>query len=155
MRRRHTDFPPLHFADILARANLGLSGLMMEVNLGYGSGGTMPRQPLEFNRQLDMWSMLGLPIWLSISVPSDSRDDPLAQNRAASPAVGWTPAAQQAWVAQYLPLALAKPLVQGVVWNQLRDAVPHEFPHGGLFDAQRQAKPALQTLASIRQLLSR
>jgi hypothetical protein len=42
-------------------------------------------------------------------------------------------------------------MVQGVVWNQLRDGQPHDFPHGGLFDDRRQAKRALRTLATIRQ----
>jgi hypothetical protein len=42
-------------------------------------------------------------------------------------------------------------MVQGVVWNQLRDSLPHDFPHGGLFDDRRQAKLALRTLATIRQ----
>jgi hypothetical protein len=66
------------------------------------------------------------------------------------PPDSWTPAAQQAWAARFVPLALAKPSVQGVVWNQLHDSEPHDFPHGGLFDADRQAKPALRTLAAIR-----
>ena len=65
----------------------------------------------------------------------------------------WTPAAQQAWVARYLPLMLAKPFVQGIYWNQLQDSVPHDFPHGGLFDEHRKAKPALRTLALLRQAL--
>ena len=49
-----------------------------------------------------------------------------------------------------MPLMLSKPYVRGVFWNQLRDAEPHDFPHGGLFDHRRNAKPALRTLASIR-----
>jgi len=153
MRRRESDFPPLHFADVLARAGLGLAGLMMEINLGYYPGGTLPRHPLEFNRQLDTWSLLGLPLWLSISAPSAHHADPLAQRRIAIPPGSWTAAAQQAWAARFVPLALAKPTVQGVVWNQLRDSVPHDFPHGGLFDERRQAKPALRTLAALRQTL--
>jgi hypothetical protein len=50
-----------------------------------------------------------------------------------------------------VPLALAKPGLQGVIWNQLRDSKPHDFPHGGLFDADGHTKPALRTLAMIRQ----
>jgi hypothetical protein len=41
-------------------------------------------------------------------------------------------------------------MVQGVFWNQFRDSQPHDFPHGGLFDDQNQAKPSLRTLAAIR-----
>ncbi len=153
MSRRYSDFPPLHFADVLARANIGLSGVMLEVNLGYYPGGTLPRHPLEFSRQLDMWGLLGLPIWLSISVPSGFHYDPLAQHKVSLPPGSWSPEAQREWVAQFVPLMLAKPMVQGVLWNQLRDSVPHEFPHGGLFDARQQAKPALHALASLRQHL--
>ncbi len=151
MRGRHSDFPPLHFADALIQAGLDLAGLMMEINMGYSPGGTLPRHVLEFSRQLDAWARLGLPLWLSICAPGGEGDDPLAGRKASLPPGGWTAAAQQAFAARFVPLALAKPAVQGVVWNQLRDDQPHEFPHGGLFDARGQIKPALRTLAAIRQ----
>jgi hypothetical protein len=149
MRQRHSDFPPLQFADALVRAGLDLGGLMMEINVGHQPGATLPRHPLEFIRQLDAWTRLGLPLWLSLSAPSADYEDPLAQRRTATPG-GWTPLAQQRWAARFIPLALAKPAVRGVIWNQLRDSQPHDFPHAGLFDADRQAKPALRTLAAIR-----
>jgi hypothetical protein len=151
MRQQRSDFPPLHFADALVRAGLDLAGLMLEMNVGYYPGGTLPRHPLEFSRQLDTWARLGLPLWLSVSAPSADGDDPLAQRKVALPPGSWTPEAQQAWAAQFVPLALAKPVMQGVIWNQLRDAQPHDFPHGGLFDADGRVKPALRTLATIRQ----
>ncbi len=150
MRERHVDFPPFHFADTLVRADIGLSGLVMEMNLGYFPGGTMPRHILEFNRQLDAWSELGLPLWLSLCAPSAYHDDPLAVRKVAPRPGGWTPAAQQSLAARLIPFALARQSVQGVLWNQLLDSRPHDFPHGGLFDDRRQAKPALRTLAAIR-----
>jgi hypothetical protein len=151
MRERESDFPPLHFADALIRAGFGVEGLMLEINVGYSPGGTLPRHPLEFSRMLDTWSLFGLPLWLSLSAPSAYHEDPLAQRKVVLPPDSWSLAAQQAWVARFVPLALAKPAVQGVFWNQLRDSQPHDFPHGGLFNDRRQAKPALRTLAAIRQ----
>ena len=62
--RREMDYPPLHFADALVRANLGLSGLMLELNVGYTPGGTPLRDPLEVSRHLDYWSMLGVPLYI-------------------------------------------------------------------------------------------
>lgn len=150
MRERQVDFPPFHFADTLIRADIGLSGLVMEMNLGYFPGGTMPRHILEFNRQLDAWSLLGLPLWLSLSAPSAYHDDPLAVRKVVLASGSWTPAAQQSLAARLIPFALARQSVQGVLWNQLLDSRPHDFPHGGLFDDRRQAKPALRTLAAIR-----
>jgi hypothetical protein len=37
-----------------------------------------------------------------------------------------------------------------VFWNQMRDDVPHDFPHGGLFDAQGLPKPALEAIIELR-----
>ena len=89
MRGRHSDFPPLHFADALIQAGLDLAGLMIEINMGYSPGGTLPRHVLEFSRQLDAWARLGLPLWLSICAPGGEGDDPLAgRKRACRRAVG-------------------------------------------------------------------
>jgi len=150
LTRRDADFPPLHFADALVRANLGLTGLMLEINVGYTPAGTLARDPLEFSRQIDYWSLLGVPLYLSICAPSGCQADPLAQRRTKLPPDGWNLKAQQAWVARYVPLLLAKPSVHGIFWSQLRDAEPHDFPHGGLFDLRRQVKPALRQLGAIR-----
>jgi hypothetical protein len=150
MSRREMDFPPLHFADALMRAGLDVSGLMLEMNVGYWPGGTLPRTLLELSRQLDYWSVLGLPLFVAITVPSSHEEDPQARRRARPHPGQPTPETQQAWAARYVPLILSKPYVQGILWNQLRDSDPHGYPHGGLFDLQSRPKPALQTLAAIR-----
>lgn len=150
LSHRAMDFPPLHFADALLRAGLGLSGVMLEINVGVSPGGTPLRDPLDFSRQLDYWGLLGAPIYLTLTVPSDWQDDPLSSRRVKLLPGSWTPNAQQAWVSRYVTLAMAKAYVQGVFWNQLCDSQPHEFPHGGLFDAEGNAKPALEQLASLR-----
>jgi hypothetical protein len=151
--RSEVDFPPLHFADALVRSDLGLSGVMLEINVGYFPGGTLSRNPLEFSRQLDAWSVWGLPLWLSVCAPSVCDADPMAHRNVQLEPGSWTPAAQRAWVAKYVPLMLAKTGVQGVIWNQLHDSRPHEFPYGGLFDLRRRAKPALHALASLRRAI--
>jgi hypothetical protein len=151
MSRRSVDFPPLHFADALIRSGLTISGIGLEINVGYHPGGTLNRNLLEFSRQLDLWNFFGLPLWISLCVPSAEDEDPLAHRKNAQASGEWTPAAQQAWVARYLPIMMAKPSIQGIYWNQLTDSAPHDFPHGGLFDARGHAKPALKTLTVLRQ----
>ncbi len=151
LRRQVSDFPPLHLADALIRGGAGISGLMLELDVGYSQGGTMLRHSLEFNRLLDTWGGFGLPLWLSICAPGSDLEDPLARRKTTMSPNTWTPAAQQTWVAKMVPLLLVKPIVQGLVWNQLLDNQVHDFPNAGLFDERKQAKPALRTLASIRQ----
>jgi hypothetical protein len=149
MGRRQVDFSPLHFADALVRAGLDLRAIMLEINLGSSRGGTLPRSEIEFSRMIDHWGVLGLPLFLSLSVPSDVSADPRAR-RLETAAGSWSPEAQQRWAARYLPLLLAKPAVQAVFWNQLCDAQPHDFPHAGLFDERGQAKPIMKTFCTIR-----
>jgi hypothetical protein len=150
LRHRESDFPPLHLADALVRADLGLTGVGLDLNIDYVPGGTLPRDPLEFSRQIDYWSLLGVPLYLVLTVPSGSHFDPLAQRLAGTLSGTWTPASQRDWVGRYVPLLLAKPSVRGLFWGQLCDFEPHAFRHGGLLDLRRQPKPALAELASIR-----
>ena len=149
MSRREVDYPPWQFVEALVRSGSRLSGIALEINVGYHPAGTLPRTLLEFSRQLDRWSLLGLPLLVSVTASSGSHNDPLVVRGAKAPN-GSTPQSQQAWIAQYLPLILAKSYVFGIIWNQLRDGEPHDFPQGGLFDIKGRPKPALQTLAAIR-----
>jgi hypothetical protein len=155
MSREEVDLSPLHFADALVRADLGLAGIGLAINFGSLPGGTAPRDPLEFGRQLDRWGMLGMPLLVTLTAPSSTMPDPLAHFGARainySAAETLTPASAGEWSQNYLPVLLAKQPVQGIIWNQLLDAQPHAWPHGGLFDAHDRPKPVLAVLESLRQ----
>jgi hypothetical protein len=155
MSREECDLSPMHFADALVRADLGLSGIGLEINFGYAPSGTEPRDAVEFGRQMDRWSTLGLPLLVTLTAPSAASADPQAHpgvrplRYAGSEELSG--AVQRAWGQKFLGVLLAKQPVQGIVWNQLLDSQPHAFPHGGLFDVQDQAKPVLELLGSLRQ----
>ncbi|REJ65083.1 MAG: hypothetical protein DWQ31_19520 [Planctomycetota bacterium] len=147
--RQESDLP-LHFADALARSNLGLAGLGLEINLGYYPGGTLHRHAVEFGRQLDRWSFLGLPLLVVLTVPSASQKDRRARRPDRLPDKRWSPEIQAAWTREFLPVMLAQPAVQAVVWNQLRDDEPHDFAHAGLLDGAGTPKPALEAITELR-----
>ena len=70
------DLSPLHFADALVRAELGVGGIALEMNLGYWPGGCLPRDLLAISRHLDRWSLLGIPLIVYLTMPSSADDDP-------------------------------------------------------------------------------
>ncbi len=153
---RECDLSPWHFADALARSDLGLTGLVLEWSLGYYPSGSPARDLIDLSKLLDFWSILGLPLQLNLSVPSATGPDPLARS-SARPGERCLPGgpsleSQKAWVETYLPLILAKPLVRGVIWNEVFDAGLHDLAHGGLFDAAEAPKPALASLAAVRRI---
>jgi hypothetical protein len=151
---QHLDLAPLHFADALVRADLGLAGIGLEINVGYHPGGSLPRGPLAVSRLIDTWSQLELPLLVALTLPSASGPDPHADSKVrviSNESDAVTPDTQRQWVEQHVPLILAKNAVQIVLWNQLSDAAAHHYPHGGLFDAAEKPKPALDALKKIHQ----
>jgi hypothetical protein len=155
MSRQPCDFSPLHFADALVRADLGLSGVGLEINLGYEPGGTQPRDLVDFSRQLDRWSMLGMPLLVSLCAPSSAGQDSLSESSAKAlaslHAVDGSGDCQAAWLERYLPVLLAKPAVQGILLGELTDGSSHDLPNSGLFDAANKPKRALQMLRGLRE----
>jgi hypothetical protein len=150
------DLAPLHFADALVRADLGLSGLGLEINVGYHPGASPHRTAFAYSRLIDTWNLLELPLLVALTLPSSVGEDPLAHGKTqvlASEGSEVSAATQRAWIERYVPLLLAKSPVQVILWNQLTDAKPHHYPHGGLFDLQDEPKPALESLRKIRQQL--
>lgn len=150
-----TDLSPMHFAEMLVRAELGIAGIGLEINLGYWPGGTLPRDILEIGQHIDHWSLLGVPLVLLLTLPSSSEEDPLASQDAGRPLRwdsndGFSLESQKAQVERLLPMLMAKQSVQAVVWNQVFDSIPHKYAHGGLFDTQDMPKPSLTSLIEIR-----
>ncbi|HEX4148889.1 MAG TPA: endo-1,4-beta-xylanase [Pirellulales bacterium] len=152
LRRSEFALSPLHFADALVRAGLQLGGIGLEINLGYYPAGTWPRDRLDFSRMLDLWSYMGLPLHVMLTVPSGDQPDALARGVSAplASSVAWTAEVQAAWIKRFVPLMLAKSYVQTITWNQFCDSDVHDFPNGGLFDGGNAAKPAFATLAQLR-----
>ena len=141
---------PVYLADTLARSNLGLAGVGLEMKIGYHPNGSSFRDVIEFSRQLDRWAMLGIPLLVSLVVPGGEGDDPHANSESLPHPDVWTVERQEEWVRDYVPILLGKQAVQGIMWDQLYDAHPHALPHGGLIDARAEAKPALGSLTAIR-----
>ncbi|MDA1052632.1 MAG: endo-1,4-beta-xylanase [Planctomycetota bacterium] len=144
------DLSPLHLADSLVRADLGITGIGIELNIGYQHVGAARRELVEYSRQLDRWAVLQLPMIVYVSCPSDSGNNPHARRAVRATSSVHTPESQAAFASKLIPLMLAKQYVQGIVWNDLSDAAPHEFANAGVIDASGTAKPLLDTLIGIR-----
>lgn len=146
---------PLQFVDALVRSGVGLTGVTLEVAVGYEPGGAAYRDRLEILRLIDLWSALGLSLSVSLAFPSQVRraggseaGTDVAETQWKAP---WSEEAQAEWLSDVLPLLMAKPAVVGIEWAQFSDAVPHRFPNAGLLRPDGSAKPALERLTRFRQ----
>ena len=65
--RRHS---PFVFADTLMRSGLSLSGLHLEMIMGVSPRGSYCRDLLDASRLIDLYSLLGLPLHITLGLPS-------------------------------------------------------------------------------------
>jgi len=146
---------PLIFADTLVRAGLNVAALDLEVVMGVTGRGSYCRDLLEASRLLDLYSVLGVPLRVTLGYPSAPGPDARANAGVDVAAGHWHDTidveAQANWAAAFAAVALAKHFVRSVHWVQLSDAEPHQFPHCGLFDAEDRPKPALHRLRELRE----
>ncbi len=146
---------PLHLADSLARADLGLTGIGLEIAPGYGPEyGSHLRDLFDFSRLLDLFALVNLPLYLSLALPSAvGKDANLSEPETVEPAQ-WPRAPdeelQKEWARQWVSLAVAKPFVRSVTWHQITDAAPRVFPHSGLFRTDQTPKPAFEWMREFR-----
>jgi hypothetical protein len=145
---------PLHMADYLVRADLGLSGIALEVAPGYTAPGSHLRDLFDFSKLLDLYALLNLPLHVWMTFPSAAGPDPLADPSVRVETSQWPgppdESAQARWGSRWVAMAVAKPFVRSVAWAQTADAHPHLFPHGGLFRPDQSPKPLFSWFKSFR-----
>lgn len=150
-----TTHSPFLFADTLIRAGVNLAALEIELVMGVTPRGSYCRDLLEISRLLDLYALLGVPLYVTLGYPSsanaDADSDPDLRVEGGRWGNGFTPEVQAAWTAEVTPLVLCKPYVQGARWTHFRDAEAHQFPHCGLADRRDNLKPALQKLRELRE----
>lgn len=153
--RGHHRLSPFQFADALVRSGVGLSALNLEFGIGYQPRGTPPRDRMALSRLIDRWSSLGLPLEVTLAVPSsvagefEQIDGDLEVPATATWKSPWSEAAQAQWLDENVPLLLAKDSVVGIFWSHLSDAGVHRFPRAGLLREDGSTKPAWERLKSI------
>ena len=71
-RAASIDLSPLQDVDALIRSGVGLSGVNLELAMGFQSEGSATRDLLECSRLIDAWTMLDIPIYITLACPSST-----------------------------------------------------------------------------------
>ncbi|QDS93217.1 hypothetical protein FF011L_19780 [Roseimaritima multifibrata] len=154
LSREREGISPLHCADALVRAGLGLAGIGLELRMNYEQIGTLPRTNLDFSQLVDRWAVLGLPLMCQLTVAANSGIDAGAL-RPTDVLLGSPPPAipeknQLRLAGGFIRTLLAKNFVHGIIWEGWDDSRPHIFPYSGLLDERGNPRPLQQYLARLR-----
>lgn len=152
--------PPTLYAEMLAQAGIQFDTLGLRVQMGVPSAGLATRDLMAFSAMLDQYAALDRPVAITaIGAPAagiDVTDEENANRSGGSWHAPWSPQAQADWASAFLAVALAKPFVQSVCWQDLADpATSAEMPRGGLSDANAAPRPVLDRLVELRGALAR
>ncbi|MFV0442230.1 MAG: endo-1,4-beta-xylanase [Planctomycetaceae bacterium] len=147
---------PFQFVDALIRSRIGLTGVNLELAVGYHPGGDLNRDLLSVSRLIDLWSLLGVQLHATLAFASSALPDPQASPNVRSAQRSpwrddWSEPAQAAWAEAYVSMLMAKPQITGVFWTHFHDGQPHRFSNAGVVCADGTIKPLLHALAEQQQ----
>lgn len=149
---------PLQFVDALVRSGVGLSGVNLEIAMGFDCSCRTTRGLIDVSRLVDLWSCLGIPLTITLAFPSSTAKDDLANHQvqlSTSCPDAWTETTQALFIEQYLPLLMAKQNVVGCFWTHFSDASEHRYPNAGLIGASADPKAAFGQIVSHREAFGR
>jgi hypothetical protein len=153
--------PPATYAELINQLGLEIDALGVRVQMGQNLPGRATRDLIAISHLLDRFAACDRPVVITAcGVPSRAAPTP-AQSSPDLPAPdpgtwagGWTPETQASWLAAVGAMALGKPFVQALCWQDLYDAdAGADMPGGGLTTLGGGPKPALKALAMLRSAL--
>jgi hypothetical protein len=156
--RNPRTIPPLLYADMLVQNNVNFDAFGLQLMLGVAVDGMFVRDVFQISSMLDRFATLGRSLHLTaVQTPSAmTRDDRDAWSGALAPGNAgcwhdeWSEALQSRWLREVYNVALSKPFVESVSWNELADYQNHFLPHGGLLRPDLSPKMAYEQLCTIR-----
>lgn len=120
---RGVDYPAIHLADALLRANLEICGFALDFEFGDGPCDTRPRDLCQLVERLSHWSSFGLPLVVSTSSVERSEAECL---EASCKRPDDTECDELVWgqphFQRWLEILDASGVVDGVFWNHAFDS---------------------------------
>jgi len=146
--------PPLLYAEMIVQSGIQFDVFGVQLRFGIPRDGCWQRDLFQISSLLDRFAGLGKPVMISsLQVPS-APPDPTGATAAGVWRKPWSEPLQAKWLEAVTDIALSKPYVEAICWNDLSDPKPpvasHAIPHGGLANADNSPKQAAKTWGSLR-----
>ena len=139
----------LAFIERLVQEGIRLDAVGVQIQEGLVAGGRASRDLMQISAMLDRYFLLELPIVIStLGAPSQVID-----SNGGTWQEPWSPEQQAKWISRIFAIAMSKPFIESIFWNDLFDHAGQELASGGLINEAGQPKPALQKLIGLRRVL--
>ncbi len=154
--RDRRSLPPRLYAEMLTQSGIPIDSFSLRVQMGSYESGMGTRDLMAFSSMLDQYAMLDRPITISaMGVPSGPLKPTDTDQLHADPGYWrqhWTQAGQARWLEAFGAVAMSKPFVESICWQELADpSGVTEMRTGGLLDRRCQPRQVNQTYAQLRE----
>ncbi|MEM6756184.1 MAG: endo-1,4-beta-xylanase [Planctomycetota bacterium] len=154
--------PPMMFADLVTQSGVAFDGFSVRMPMGRAIDGEFTRDLLQVSSMLDRLQPFGKPVLLTTGVPSEpitswmmeagSGGAP-ADDRSGSWRQPWGPEVQSLWLQAVYQIALSKPFVEAVAWQELSDHEASSLPMSGLISDAMRPKSSIKRLIGFRKAI--
>lgn len=155
--------PPLMYADMVVQSAIGFDALGLRLTMGQAAQGQHARDLMQISALLDQFSHTGKPLYLTVCAPSEPVTEMMIarpeSDEPVDPNCGywrrpWSEPVQSRWLEAVFQIAISKPFVEAIAWQDLIDYPNIELPLSGLLDEEIRLKQAFRRLAGFRQGLA-
>ncbi|MEM9883762.1 MAG: endo-1,4-beta-xylanase [Planctomycetota bacterium] len=160
--RNARSIPPMMYVDLLIQSAIAFDAFGLRLPLGQAVDGQHARDLMQVSSVLDQFAGFGKNLFVTVAAPSapvthemiaSTETDEPADDRAGYWRRPWSEVVQGHWLEAALQIAMSKPFVEAVAWQDLIDHPQMELPLAGLLDDDEQSKAALRRLTYFRENL--
>lgn len=148
---------PFLYADLVTQSGINFDGLALKLLFGAPREGMHTRDIFQISTLVDRFAILGKPMHLITSVPSETVGNGSANGNTAGGywTNPWTPSLQAQWLETFYQIALSRPQVESITWNSLADMTSLDcIPHSGLLTKDLGSKSAFTTMIDLQRRLA-
>ena len=154
--------PPMMYVDLLIQSSIQFDAFGVRLPMGQAVDGQYTRDLMQISSMLDQFAGFGKQVYLTIAAPSEPVTEVMITSTASEEPVDddsghwrrpWSVGVQGHWLEAVFQIAMSKPYIEAVCWQDMIDHPDIELPLAGLVSMDHQPKVALKRLVDFRRSL--
>ncbi len=155
--------PPLMYADLLVQSGVQFDGFAVKLLCGQPVSGQYTRDLMQISHLMDQFTGYNKTLHVTLGAPSEPVTNLMIAAPSAETMVDdnsghwrkpWSQLVQSRWLEAVMNVAMSKPYVESVAWQDFVDHPDCELPLCGLVSEDLQPKAAFKRLVGFRRMLT-
>jgi len=152
--------PPMMYADLIVQSAIAFDAFGLRLPMGQAVQGQYTRDLMQVSSMFDQFAHFGKPVYVTVATPSDPVTPMMIARSDSDEPVDatsgfwrrpWSPAVQSRWAEAVFQIAISKPYIEAIAWQDLIDFPNIDLPLSGLLDDEIRLKESFRKVIAFRQ----